>query len=358
MLPGLNTVAAKRAGRVLLYVYAWKGRGAPMIGRYEGATREEAEAAKDADAAGLAGRYSEYVGKSEPDARFMSGLISMFKARVETREIELAESTKALWYRYMDEIADTFGETSLRALQAKGARAVIRDWYIGLGKTPGKAEVCLSIMSRLFTFAVDLELMDRNPVVGMKRAFSSPSRAGMTWTREQLEAVMTDCNEEQTRALELAWTSGLRRSDLATLLWSHIDFEAGVIIKPTIKGRRYGRKCHIPLSDDLRAALAKFPRVSTHVVTNSFGRPYKHGESFGKSLEKRIRAAGVKLTLHDIRGTYVTREVFGRGSSDEDAEYIMGWAPGQGKKMRAIYGDPDALGRAAAKRWMQKAANQ
>lgn len=349
MLPGLNRSAVKRAGRVLLYVYAWHGKGAPVIGKYEGATRAECDAAEAADAAGLAERYAIANGGSSPNTKFVSGLIESYMKSRSWKE-GLTQSTRDLWGIYLGEIKNTFGETSTRALQAKGMRSIITEWYYGMQDKPGKADVCLTVFSRVLTWALHEELIDTNPVKYIARIKTDTNRAHMIWTMEDIEKACSHAIEPLQRVFWLAWHSGLRRSDIAGLRWSDVKYSEGHIARSTVKGQKYKRVAYPPLTDGLLATLETFPKIGPLVVTNSHGKPYKNANSMGKTIESVIDRAGLApLTLHDIRGTYVTR-MFAKGTSDEDAEYIMGWAPGRGAKMRAIYGDAHELGKAAAGR--------
>lgn len=347
MLPNLNRSYNKRAG--LLYVYAWHGKGAPCIGSYRGETRELANAEEAKDAAGIAERYAAATMKQGPSKEHINGLIYLFK---KSRDWEnLATSTKALWSRYLDkDITAQFGEMSLKAFQAKGARAIVQDWYVGLLSKPGKAEVCLTILSRLATWGYDQELLDRNPIASMARQTVSSDLSGNTWSDADLQKLLDDSPDYIQRALLLARHTGLRKSDIVTLAWSEVRWDEGIIVKATQKGKRYGRIAYPPITKEVATVLRSFPVISPIIVTNGFGRPYKSAESFGKMIEKKIRKLGLSpLRFHDLRGTRYT-EVFANGATDADAELYFGWSPGSGAKRRDTYGDQHALAKAAAGR--------
>ncbi|MEM7663798.1 MAG: tyrosine-type recombinase/integrase [Pseudomonadota bacterium] len=347
-LKGINRTWSKRTGT--LFVYAWHGAGAPQIGKYKGKNRAEAERAEREDSAGLAGRYSDAVGSSVPHLRVFAGVIARYREWM-LKHSDLADSTKELRSIYLDEINEVFGECTTREMQAQGIRGIIKGWLRSMEHSPGKREACQGTLSTVYTWAVDEEIMHRSPMKGIAHQKQASNRAHMIWSVDQVELVAQTCPEALQRAIWLLWHTGLRTVDLCKLNWNHIHWDKRLIIK---RCQKNSVDAYIPITDDLEILLRQCPKVSTHVVTNTLGQPYKNEKSFQKTLLKKIRKAGISdLTLHDLRGTRATH-VFASGVSDADAEKIMGWASGRGGKMRGTYGDPDTLGIAAANRLRAK----
>jgi integrase len=142
--------------------------------------------------------------------------------------------------------------------------------------------------------------------------------------RQVLEAARAD-------RLEAAWhlaLYGLRRAEIAGLLWSDIDMEAGrLTIRETLvtvagrpqtstpKTERGART--LPLTEALAAALARTRRRqageqlragpawqdSGHVVANEIGEPL-HPDTISDRWDTLTKRAGVRrIRLHDARHT-------------------------------------------------------
>lgn len=342
MLTGAHRVRKKLSKEWAIYWYAY--RGGPQIGAAYGETLAEAEAAEREQAGSIAGLYSE---SRKPVAMrgFISGLIVDYKSSDNWRGMR--DSTRKLWAPHLDEIDKVFGGTSLKAIQARGARRLIRDWHAGMASQPRKANTALTVLVRLFQHGVDMEDMQRNPAAGLSKLKEGEGRAAMVWSPEALETILKQSQPAMARSIRLAYLTGLRREDLMKLRWNEIDSK--FIVRPTLKsnGRRIAR---IPLTAELKALLAEFPRNGVQVVTGEMGKPYKDGDSHASTFTRLRNLVKLKpLRFHDIRGTRATL-LFASGMSDRDIETFMGWAPGSAPRMRDIYGSPEIIATAMARR--------
>jgi len=345
--PGMHKVWSTRAQT--LYLYAYKGRGAPQVGKIEGcATKAEALARlEDPAVAGrIAGQLALYT-TSRPAPGFIAALIADYKAR---HLPTLRESTQSLYRSHLDEIQRVFGTTSIAAIQKTGARSRIKAWHQSMAKTPNKADKHLTTLMSLFRFGVDHEEMQTNPATGIPRLSRIGSRADVTWPSETYEAARKALSPSSERVLRLLWLTGLRPSDAAELRWNEILWDKGYIRRRTNKSVKadptkrvlYAR---IPLTADLRELLAECPRKATTVLTSEKGKPFASANSMGNAIMVKLREKGVVpegLHLYDIRGTRATQHYLD-GLTDIEVERRMGWAPGQGAKMRPVYVNDDLL---------------
>ena len=113
----------------------------------------------------------------------------------------------------------------------------------------------------------------------------------------------------------------MRLGDLLRLSWSHIQDDAIVI---STSKSNHKRQAIIPLYDGLREVLARIPKRSTTVLTNSLGRPWTAG-GFGASFHRTKTAAGIEgLHFHDLRGTAATR-FYTAGLPERVIAEILGW---------------------------------
>lgn len=340
--PGMHKVWAKGG----LYIYAW--RSGPRVDVIRAGTKKEALAQlrKPDVAMRLAGRLSELRSPRPASDSITALIVEYRKSHAYT---SMADSTKDQWNRHLNSIDAVFGSTSVPAIQKKGARALIRKWHTNMADTPRKANYALTVLTRLFNWAVDEERMDKNPAAGLARIDEGPGRQDVTWTEDELNRVCAEAGDRLALAIRLAYLTGMRRGDLLGLTWNDVDFAAGLIRKATSKSNRH-IMARIEITPEIEAALKAMPRKAIHVVTNTQNRPYKSAASFSGVFNAAMDRAKVDgKHFHDLRGTRVTLD-FAGGMTDSDAERKFGWAPGQGGKMRKVYENPEMVAMARRKR--------
>lgn len=344
-LPGSHRVVKRNGAGTRIYWFAW--RGGPQIAVFRGADDAEAAAAEKAGAPALAAHWGD-AAYPRPSKTSMAGLIADFRAS--PAWAGLAPSTRRVWTGPLDDIQHVFGALSLTAMQARGIRARIKKWHGDMAATPRKANMHLQVMVRLLEWGVDEERLARNPARGIAHLKEGKGRAHILWTEAEAKRFLAAAGPAMARNFTILWETGLRREDLVQLTWDEIDFRAGHLVRPTNKSGGRHVACP-PITPALAKALKAAPRTHPQVVIGDNGGPYKDGGAFYNSF-KHVRARA-KIApgkgVHDIRGTVITRG-YAEGLSDIDMEIRMGWAPGQGAAMRAIYGSKEQLARAAAAR--------
>lgn len=337
-------------------MYAWR-RG-PHIETIEADTRAKALAklGETATAIRIAAKWAK-LARPRPASNTITALIADFKASASFKG--LADSTSDQWRRHLDSIEATFGTTSIDAIQKQGARALIKRWHEGMADTPRKADIALTVLTRMFNWALDEERMYRNPASGIARLHKSATRSGITWTPEEIEAMCKAAEPHFAQSIRFLYLTGMRRGDAVRVTWGDVDRGAGLIRKATSKSNRQ-ITARIPISPELAALLdeiaatqakahtGKRPRSVTILATKR-GTAYATPTSFSQTFNGvRSRAKITGKHLHDLRGSRATLD-FANGMSDLDAESKYGWAPGQGAKMRAHYADADSIAVTRAK---------
>jgi integrase len=176
--------------------------------------------------------------------------------------------------------------------------------------------------------------------------------AGCLHIAEKLTAVVSQlkagrqtklCPTEICHALDLAGHTGLRLGDLLRLSWSHVKEDAITLASGKSRGRR---EAIIPVYDELREVLARIPKRSTVILTNSRGRPWKRN-GFGTAFNRAKIAAGMNgrdLHFHDLTGTAATR-FYVAGVSIRVIAEILAWSEDQVERIIRRY-----VSRAAATR--------
>ncbi|GEM_PF-351342 len=381
MLPGAYRRPLRKGGKVYIYWYESREPGAEQLGRFVGETLAEAEAAERAGAADIAAKYADLM-KPTLNPGFMLALIRDFE-RVEFPK--LASSTQKVWRGHLAEIEKVFGDTSLRAIQKRGARTLIKRWHelqgkpvrmrdliAGIDSVPAEkaeklaeqhagakadalvytqartANYRLTVLTRLLSWGVDEERLQRNPAAGIERLDEGPGRAAITWSPDELAAFLKHCTPHVARGVRLASLTGLRLSDVIGLNWN--DIEEDVIRRPTSKSRRKQR-ASIALYPALRELLDECPKIGPKVITNSLGKPWASADAFDSSMRPAINAfraaGGADKHFHDLRGTACTLMYRG-GLSTRQIALALAWSEREVEKRINDYVDLDAAARVMA----------
>lgn len=339
----LDSVYRVVSKKGVAYYYAWKGKGAPRL---------HAEPGSDAFIEELA---EALAGRKTGDRTRISGLCAMWREsdawKKPREEGGMAASTKKNWRPFLTAIQEHFGP--LRIVQfgrVEVIRPRIKAWLKRWKDHPRQQDMAKQVLSALLTFAVDEDLLATNPCIGMKNAYKN-NRADRIWTADDLERLQKSAPTHVFLAARLAALTGLRQGDLLRLSWGHVTKLA--IDLP--KTGKTGQAALIPVYGELRALLAEIPQVSTIVLTNSEGRPWRSG--FGSSWNKALTDAGLKdadLHFNDFRGTAATRMYLGGLTLREIAE-ALAWDEESVDRIIRRYVTRDALLRDRIRRLDQNA---
>ena len=322
---GLHRVVSK--GHV--YWYAWREPGAPRVHGEYGTPEFWAS-------------YDEAVrNRRIPEPGKFRALVTLYRASPDYQK--LGDSTKRNWARWLDQITDYFGPLSIAQFdRPEKIRPIIRQWRNCYADTPRTADFALQVLSRVLSHAVDpLGKVAGNPCEGIKQLYSS-NRSEIIWQDADIAAVKKVCSVEIAHAIDLDAATGLRLGDLLRLSWSHIQDNAIVISTGKSNHKRHAI---IPLYDGLRDVLARIPKRSTTVLTNSLGRPWTTS-GFGASFHRAKNAAGIgDLHFHDLRGTAATK-FYIAGLPERVIGEILGWQEENVGKIIRRYVDRTAATRA------------
>jgi integrase len=326
-LKGIAKVKAK--GRT--YWYAW--RSGPRLSGKPGSPEFIAS-------------YNEAVEQRRtPDKSRFRFVVADYKGSAEYKK--LADSTREQWGKWLDRIADYFGELRIAQFdRPEKIRPVIRRWRNQWADTPRTADYALQVLSRVVAHAVELGRVAGNPCEGIKHLYNN-DRSEIIWTDADVLHIKKTCSGDIANAVDLASHTGLRLSDLMRLAWSHVGDDAIVL---TTGKSRHRREAIIPLYGALRDILARIPKRATTILTSSKRRPWT-ADGFGSSFNKAKIDAGMSerdLHFNDLRGTAATKFYIAGFSMREIAE-TLAWEEESVEKIIRRY-----VGRAAAIKAMIK----
>jgi integrase len=154
----------------------------------------------------------------------------------------------------------------------------------------------MQVLGRVLSWGVGRGLLGFNAAEGVEQLYSG-GRADQIWTAGEIDRFVAAAKTSEVGFIvRLACLTGLRRSDLAKLAWSHVTDTA--IIMPTGKSRGR-RNTVVPLIADAKTLLAEvraqqvarheelcataakkrrpMPPVPTTVLSNTRGKPWTWG---------------------------------------------------------------------------------
>ena len=305
---GIAKVTAK--GRV--YWYAWRERGAPRVyGEY-----------------GTADFWASYDAaiceRHVPEPGKFRALVMLYKASAAYQE--LAPSTKRKWGPWLDRVATHFGTLSIAAFYNPKVRQTIRLWRNKYAETPRTADMGMQVLSRVCAYAVDpLGKLTSESLRGYQGALFRRSQRHI-WTDADViqNPTILHCGGcARHRPSGCDWLEA--RRSFAAFMVARARARARIVIPTNKSGRRV--EARIPLYADLRAVLARIPKRSLTVLTNSMGRPWKTGDGLGSVFIRAKKKAGMS-DLHFQICAARPRRSSAAGLPLRVIAEILGWTEG------------------------------
>jgi integrase len=167
------------------------------------------------------------------------------------------------------------------------------------------ATVARAKLSELFTWGMQMGLVESNPVVGTIRPEAGKPRERVL-TDDELAKVWRACGDDDIGCIvRLLVLTGCRRQEVGGMAWSEIDLDRGLWTIPGERSKNH-RAHALPLPAAALAIVAEVPRM--------VGRDHLFGvraEGFrrwsGAKAALDARAGVAAWTFHDLRRTAATR---------------------------------------------------
>lgn len=232
---------------------------------------------------------------------------------------ELAKGTKANYRRHCEAIREKNKNKDVRCFKRKHAINA-RD---SLQDTWSKANERVAVLSILCNFAVDLEWIDRNPVVKISKLKGGEYQA---WPNEKLDAYEGYCDRYNlgvARTIyEMSLGTGQRIGDCVKMLWDDFDGEYMRVVQ-----EKTGEKIWVYCPRRLRNYLAALPRKGKYILAKNLTQPIgKRGVQ--KAVEEVREAIGImrgenRLVPHGWRYT-AARLLAEAGCTDAEIQAVTG----------------------------------
>ncbi|AXV15073.1 integrase [Neorhizobium sp. SOG26] len=288
-LVGVHKVNVKLAdGTTATYYYAWRGKGAPRIMSKPGTkafTQEYIRLTRDRPTKAVEGT--------------ISSLIEDFRATAKYKA--LAPSTRKDYERMFGLIKEVFGVIPVAAVEARGSRRRFLEWRDTMKDAPRSADMHIGLLSRLFAWAKDNEIILRNPLERVEKLHEG-SRRDTVWTMEQINTVLTRAAPHIRSVACMALWTMQRQADLLTMPMIAFDGE-----RVSIKQGKTGARVRITAAPDILPILNEAKEAKRQrVLVNSFGQSWT-SSGFKASWRKEMAKLGISgVTFHDLRGTAIT----------------------------------------------------
>jgi integrase len=188
----------------------------------------------------------------------------------------------------------------------------ISDLHYRLRSTPVTANRAIAILSSFFHWCerAGYRKKDSNPVRGIKKFKEKPRQRYLS-TRElgRLGVALSRAERNKTEtpwavaALRLLLFTGMRRNEVLTLRWEHVNIEKSMLFLPETKtGPRV-----VYLSAPALAVLAELPKVSMNPFLIVGEKPGSHLVNIAKPWKRVCKVARFRdVRIHDLRHSFAS----------------------------------------------------
>ena len=175
---------------------------------------------------------------------------------------------------------------------------------LGLAATPNMANRVLTVLRLIFAYAVEQQLVDWNPCIGIKR-HAEPQRTRLL-TYDEIDAIKDKAPPRLRCMIDLLYLTGQRIGDILTLHRSAIT-DAGIIFVQ----QKTGARLVIEWTPELRAAVEAAKALHKNVKALTLFHTRRGGPPAYTTVRDQWRLAceraGVKdANLHDLRARSIT----------------------------------------------------
>lgn len=276
-----------------------------------------------------------YVEQPVAPAPCLTELVPLFEAD-SLRRISLGKLRASTFERYQFEVREfeQFARERQVHLLSVMDRAFIEQfkvWRVGRIRSRSKfagaksLPLCAAILHRVFSYAVENDMLVKNPVRLEGRPGGEPERGSQPFKPDELRTLREQAGADSLAFTLLRWT-GLRGSDAVALTWSEIDFEVREIVRVT---QKRGKRVVVPIHTELLFALeterqARRPNPWDRVLLNpETGKPLTRPRLYERMMKLGRRAGIANANPHRFRDSLAV-EMLCRGATPYDVAKILG----------------------------------
>jgi integrase len=207
----------------------------------------------------------------------------------------LRDTTKAAYTTRIEVMREDHGHRTIAGLSRERIITGILQPY---ADRPGAALDTLKKLRILIRHAINIGWLKHDPSLGIKRPKGKEFRA---WTDDELAAFERrwPLGTKQRTAYALMLYLGTARVDTHRITWRQLDDGIASYARS-----KTGVAVAIGITDELRKALAEWPRTHVTVINTEYGKPFTV-DGYSRFMRDAIEAAGLPLDLkpHGLRKT-------------------------------------------------------
>jgi integrase len=260
----------------------------------------------------LVAAMKEYKRLERSAERHPGTVAAIVHAYIESRRDKLTASSRSQYRAWADHLARVFDGMA----PAEISRADVLQYLDTCPRTSVRSEI--SLLRQALEREVRGGRLEHNPCVGAKPIEPIRSKRTRLLTDPEFAQIRDHAGALLRVAMELAYQTGLRVSDLCRLRWN--DFDQGGHVHTEKTGARMRYAITDDLAAVLEAARALSPRVATLTVLSERSRPVNR-HRIGDLWRAACAAAGVvDAQFRDIRAKSATDA----DETGQDAQKLLG----------------------------------
>ena len=162
----------------------------------------------------------------------------------------------------------------------------------------------LRVLSKIFSLAVDAEIIENNPCRKVKKFQPNNQRLRVLLKEEETKLFEAlEDNELVRQIVTLALHTGMRRGEIFNLKWFDVDFTRGFI---QVRESKSNKKRLVPMNSTVNSLLGGLKRKSEYVFPSP--RTGAKLDNIKKSFHRAVEKARIEdFRFHDLRHTAATR---------------------------------------------------
>lgn len=238
-------------------------------------------------------------------------LIEQFKNSPEY--LGLAEKTRDSYLSHLDALLAWGGDLPNDEMTEADVYAM-RDliWK----EAPRKAELRVSVLSRLFNWGAKRGFRKDNPAAGIEK-IKRTKNSYEPWLEHEIKAFYEHAPKHVCDVVTMALYTGQRQGDCLKMTWG--DISDGAI---QVRQEKTDETLWIPIHPDLKAMLDGLAKAPGKILLNSRGQPWTN-DGFRSSFAQAKEDSGTTKAFHGFRATAATN-LADMGCESDDIASITG----------------------------------
>jgi integrase len=192
-----------------------------------------------------------------------------------------------------------FGNSTLDAISFRDIQSYHAQ--IKLSHCSATANRHLSLLSKMFSCAVQWDILTRNPCKGIAK-FTENNVGQRFLSVDEIRRLFGDRTEPTVMALKFLLLTGMRKNEVLRGLWQNVDLVRGIWFVPHTKN---GKSHTVILNDEAKTLLSELPKTSIWVFPSRD--PKKPLVEIRRCLNQLASDAEIPpLRVHDLRHSFAS----------------------------------------------------